>query len=116
MSDLEKKQAIIAEYGLEFDEAANLFSEETLTSMGLSLIMGGEHKKYTGSNENCSCNGNDCNCTFKWEGDNCKCGPHGVDNCDCVTSPTSAPQTEVVSPDQPTPSPAQPTKPQPCGI
>lgn len=78
--DLNKKENLAQELGMKFDEAIELFSEETLNSMKLFSIDGGEGR----GNPNCYfsvCNpelGSNDTCTFGY--------------CTC-SGPTSLPPT-----------------------
>ena len=63
--ELFKKQKLVLGLGMEFDEVANIFSEETLSSMSMSHAIGGENPTNANSfvcvgsciNVQCSCSG-----------------------------------------------------------
>lgn len=61
---LKNKRKMIEEIGMKFDEAVELFSDETLESMTMVSIVGGDTNTncagaqcITGCNNNCSCGG-----------------------------------------------------------
>lgn len=48
ITKFKEKESLVQEIGMKFDEAVELFSDETLASMAMGNIMGG------GINTNCS--------------------------------------------------------------
>lgn len=58
------KENLIEKMGMQFDEAIELFSEETLQSMSMANIVGGEDSNQYCAGAQCvsGCN-NNCKCT-----------------------------------------------------
>lgn len=108
--DLLKKQELAEELGMKFDEASELFSEETLETMRMINVVGGSAE---GDNnvDRCGCSVNDvdrCGCVESTDGK--KCYPaksncvsiyhtKGGDKCDkCGETPTPQAGGEVSTP------------------
>lgn len=72
--DLLKKQELAEELGMKFDEASELFSEETLETMRMINVVGGSEE--TEESKACNCNPKVCNCNPK----DCNCNPK---HCNC---------------------------------
>ena len=105
--DLLKKQELAEELGMKFDEASELFSEETLETMRMVNITGGSTE---GDNtvERCGCVENNverCGCDESDKGKKCdlekencgfNCHTKGGDKCGpgSTTLPTTPPITE----------------------
>lgn len=70
--DLLKKQELAEELGMKFDEASELFSEETLETMRMMNVVGG-----SGDGDN---NVDRCGCTVN-SVDRCGCGESTNKNC-----------------------------------
>lgn len=91
--DLLKKQELAEELGMKFDEASELFSEETLETMRMINVVGGSGE---GDNnvDRCGCTVNDvdrCGCVESTDGKKCHqekpncgatCHTKGGDKCD----------------------------------
>ncbi len=109
--DLLKKQELAEELGMKFDEAAVLFSEETLGTMRMMNVVGGSDDVHS------NCQGAYCgNCVAGCEGaktkkcDNSKqsCSPKGV--CDNDTE-VHGKKCGTTTPDPTTPTTPDPTTP-----
>lgn len=113
--DLTSKELLVQKLGMEFDEVTPIFSEETLSTMVMSHVVGGADDTNPGCtvNPGCSYSG----CSSNTSGDSCKtkecstkiisCGGGSstkVASCGTTTKPTEKP-TEPTT-DKPTAKPA----------
>lgn len=91
--DLLKKQELAEELGMKFDEASELFSEETLETMRMMNVVGGNDAST--NSKNCNCSPKQCNCIAGEGNDNsydpsvknCNCNPKA-----CSCRPASTPE------------------------
>mgnify|MGYP007110098257 FL=1 len=68
--ELTSKELLVQKLGMEFDEVAPIFSEETLTSMPMSHVVGGAGATF-GTCTFVGCNVNTSKCTYA-SGSDCK--------------------------------------------
>jgi len=70
-----KRKGLAEKVNMQFDEIAEIFSEETLESIFLMQILGGEG---TNSVASCGCNSSSqCGCTIENNVPSCGCGSGG---------------------------------------
>ncbi len=116
--DLLKKQELAEELGMKFDEAAVLFSQETLETMRMMNVVGGSDD----AANNCSggycvegCGGTNNGCKPKEScGTNIGCGNDTeVNGKKCETTTPAKPTDPTTPPglETTTPNPEEPTKP-----
>jgi hypothetical protein len=80
------KEELASKIGIDFDEAVELFSEETLNSMQLMLIVGGEEAVN-------NCHGGNCQSKEK-----CWCFNFGKCSDLCKSTPTPTPTSTSADP------------------
>lgn len=109
--DLTSKELLVQKLGMEFDEVAPIFSEETLTSMTMSHVVGGNGETNPGCTVNPGCTtnvtGDDCttkSCETKigscGDGSDTKagiCGPSTKPTNKPTDSPTGKPTAKPAS-------------------
>lgn len=106
--DLLKKQELAEELGMKFEEASELFSEETLETMRMMNVVGG-----SGDGDNtvdrCGCTVNNverCGCDESTKGKKCEqvkndcgsCYSKGADKCDKCSTSEPEEETPTTSP------------------